>query len=192
MSHKEIVQKIADLDWAKAAPEDIILLSLCTAKEFASSLKLGVELYPNDERLKEMASGELNTDNMPFEDYVRTGDHWEFLEHFVAKHQIKPSRPDLLPAMQEYVRAVEAFSDADRAMTVFSREEELTFIFRNIVSAHDWEQYGFGFYEYYLKQHIYFDSGEHGHAWLTEHFPMHGPTLEKFYTIRLNLYASLF
>jgi hypothetical protein len=77
-------------------------------------------------------------------------------------------------------------------MTVFSREEELTLIFEKIVAAHDWDTLGFGFYKYYLKQHILFDSGDSGHAHLTKHFPMHEPTLEKFYKARLDLYTSLF
>ena len=192
MNHKEIVQQIANLDWAKAAPGDIILLSHCTAKEFASSLRFGVSLYPSDERLKEMADGELKTDNMSFEDYDKKGDHWEFLDHFITKYNITPSKTALPKAMSDYVSAVEGFSDSDRAMTVFSREEELTLIFEKIVAAHDWDALGLGFYKYYLKQHILFDSGDHGHAWLTKHFPMHQPTLAKFYTIRLNLYSVLF
>ncbi len=192
MEYKKLVQKIANLDWAKANPGDIVLLSLCTAKEFASSLRFGFDLYPNDERFKEMASGELKTDNMVFEDYARKGDHWEFLDHFVTKYKITPTKSTIPSAMENYVSAVEGFSDADRAMTVFSREEELTLIFEKIVAAHDWDSLGFGFYKYYLKQHILFDSGDNGHAHLTKHFPMHKPTLERFYKARLDLYASLF
>ena len=192
MNYKDIVQQIANLDWAKASAGDIILLSHCTAKEFASSLRLGLKLYPNDDRLQEMARGELKTDNMALEDYTKKGDHWEFLEHFINKYKITPSKSALPEAMEKYVRAVEEFSDTDRAMTVFSREEELALIFEKIVAAHDWEALGFGFYKYYLKQHILFDSGDSGHAHLTKHFPMHLQTLEKFYTIRLNIYSSLF
>ena len=83
MNYKDIVQQIANLNWAKASAGDIILLSHCTAKEFASSLRFGLKLYPEDEHLKEMASGELKTDNMAFEDYRKKGDHWEFLDHFI-------------------------------------------------------------------------------------------------------------
>ena len=192
MIYKELVKKIADLDWKKASPGDIILLSRCTAKEFADSLRFGVTLYPDDTRLMEMVSGELKTDNMTFEDYVAKGDHWEFLEHFINKYTITPSKPEISPAMSDYVAFVESLPDTDRAMTVFSREEELTSIFRKIVNAHDWDSIGFGFYKYYLEQHILFDSGEGGHHHLTQHFPMHEPTLDTFYQARLNLYQSLF
>lgn len=139
-----------------------------------------------------MASGELQTDNMALEDYSKKGDHWEFLEHFIAKYKIMPVRSSITDAMKEYVHLVEELADADRAMTVFSREEELALIFEKIIAAHDWDALGFGFYKYYLKQHILFDSGEKGHAYLTKHFPMNEPTLEKFYTMRLQLYSSLF
>ncbi|HEY4482929.1 MAG TPA: hypothetical protein VI953_02020 [Candidatus Paceibacterota bacterium] len=192
MGYKEIVRKIAELDWGKASPGDIVLLSRCTAKEFATSLRFASKVYQNDDRLSEMMAGELKTENMIFEDYAKTGDHWEFLEHFINKHDIRPSKPELETAMDEYNGFVESLADADRAMTVFSREEELTSIFEKIVSARDWDNLGLGFYRYYLKQHILFDSGDKGHAWLTKHFPLHEGTLEKFYEARLKLYSALF
>jgi hypothetical protein len=122
MNYKDIVHQIANLDWAKAVPGDIVLLSRCTAKEFAASLRLGLRLFPDDERLKEMAGGELKTDNMVFEDYIK----------------ITPISPRLKKAMAEYVTEVETLSDSDRAMTVFSREEELALIFEKIVVSQDW------------------------------------------------------
>lgn len=192
MSYKNLVRQIADLAWNKAAPGDIILLSHCTAMEFASSLRLGVKLHLDDERLQEMSFGELKTDNMTFEDYTKRGDHWEFLDFFISKKRIVPVKIAIDQATKEYVGGVESFSDVDRAMTVFSREEELTLIFRKIIAAHDWDGLGLGFYKYYLGQHILFDSGEHGHAYLTRHFPLHEDILEKFYSMRLKLYTSLF
>lgn len=191
-NYKDLVQKITDLSWHTASPADIILLSRCTAMEFASSLRLAKKLYQNDERLAGMMRGELETDNMTFDDYRKHGDHWEFLDHFISKHNIRASKSSLGDTMIEYTKSVDGFSDVDRAMTVFSREEELTSIFEKIITAHDWDLLGYGFYKYYLKQHIFFDSGEQGHAWLTQHFPLHELTLEDFYSIRLKLYSTLF
>lgn len=190
--HKELVKQIAELPWQDADPRDIILLSRATAKEFASSLRAGVELYPDDSRMMEMVGGELETDNMTYEDYVSKGDHWQFLDHFVKKYGVVASKPEVEAAGVEYVRSVEALSPVDRAMTVFSREEELTSIFEKIVAAHDWEKLGYSFYIYYLKQHIFFDSGDGGHHHLTQHFPLHPAILEKFYEERLKMYQSLF
>lgn len=192
MNHKDIVKEIAALDWASVDPRDIIILSHCTAQEFSQSLRLTKKVYPDDKRLEEMMAGELQTDNMAYEDYTKKGDHWEFLDHFVRKLGLVSQTPELTKAMERYLLAVASLSGEERAMTIFSREEELTGIFEKILVAHDWEALGYGFYKYYLSQHILFDSGDNGHAWLTKHFPVHEPILEKFYKDRLTLYGSLF
>ncbi len=192
MNYKTLVAQIASLDWTQAVPQDIIILSKYTAVEFASSLREAMRLYPDDSRLKEMADGELKTDNMSFDDYSGPGDHWEYLAHFINTFGIVPSNPGIEESARRYTGSVEALSPSDRAMTVFSREEELTLIFRKIIDAHDWNALGFGFYRHYLESHILFDSGEGGHHHLTEHFPLHENVLEAFYRSRLELYSALF
>jgi len=192
MPYKQLVQQIINLPWGKASPANLILLSRGTAMEFAASLRHAEVLYPHDSRLKEMISGELKTANMIYEDYVGPGDHWEFLDHFIKKLNITPSSEKIALAIQDYTDAVEELLPEERAMTVFSREEELTYVFRKIVKAHDWDALRYGFYCHYLESHILFDSGDGGHHHLTQHFPLHESVLEKFYQIRLNLYAGLF
>lgn len=192
MKYKQLVQQIADLPWEKASPADLILLSRGTAIEFAASLRRAMEIYADDSRLREMAEGELKTGNMTYGDYTSSGDHWEFLDHFIKKLDIKPSSEHLLLAIRDYTDALEEGPPEERAMTVFSREEELTLIFRKIVKAHDWDALGYGFYRHYLESHILFDSGDGGHHHLTKHFPLHEAVLDKFYTIRLKLYMALF
>ena len=192
MAYKELIQEIADLPWKTANPADLIFLSRGTALEFAASLREAVKLHPEDLRLKEMAEGELSTVNMTYEDYVGPGDHWEFLDHFIRKAAITPSSAEVSASVLEYAAAVEEMSTEDRAMTVFSREEELTFIFRRIIDAFDWDALGYGFYRYYLESHVLFDSGDGGHHHLTRHFPLHADVLDRFYRIRLKLYQLLF
>lgn len=192
MSYKEIIQEIINLPWERAKPEDIIFLSRCTAVEFAESLRLAKKLYSDDERLKLMMEGELETDNMSYGDYSTSGDHWEFLDYFVKKFGLEYSSSKVKDAADEYTRNLQTMSDEDRVMTVFSREEELTNIFRKIIDSHDWEGLGYGFYKHYLESHIIFDSGEEGHHYLTKHFPLHDEVLNKFYEVRLKLYKSLF
>jgi hypothetical protein len=137
MGYKDIVLEITRLPWQDALPQEIILVSHCTAKEFATSLRLAQKLYPDDDRVREMIDGELETDNMVFEDYQKRGDHWEFLDHFIAKHSIASDRTALKNAIEVYTSAVDGLSDIHRAMTIFSREEELTLIFQRLVTAHD-------------------------------------------------------
>ncbi len=160
--------------------------------EFAASLRHAKELYKDDLRLKDMMDGELETDNMAYEDYRGPGDHWQFLDHFIKKLRIAPSNEGVNVAIKDYVAAVEELSPEDRAMTVFSREEELALIFEKIVSSNDWDAIGYGFYRHYLESHILFDSGDGGHHHLTQHFRLHESVLDKFYQIRLKLYMALF
>lgn len=95
-------------------------------------------------------------------------------------------------ARKEYQDAVEALGDNKvRAMTIFSREQELPDIFKNILAAHDWEALGLGFYKYYLERHMELDSQDGGHAELTKGFELDEAVLEKFYQIRLDLYKAL-
>ncbi len=192
MNYRNIVKQIADLPWSTVSPEDVILLSRATAIEFAESLRLALDLHPSDPRLQEMASGELKADNLIFENYSKRGDHWEFLDHYIREKKIETKNERLSDAVEEYTSAVRAMNPEERAMTVFSREEELTSIFRKIVDAHDWDSLGLGFYKYYLESHIEFDSGDKGHHHLTQHFPLHEDVLLRFYQIRLKLYSCLF
>lgn len=167
---------------------------LISSIEFAESLRCAITAYPQNQNLDEMAGGELKTNNLSFEDYSTYGDHWEFLNHFCAKHGINVVSvgDKCFFAQKDYQRAVRSLGDNKvRAMTIFSREQELPDIFHKIVDAHDWDALGLGFFKYYLDRHIAIDSADGGHGDLTKDFEMDEDILLKFYQIRLNLYRSL-
>jgi len=194
--HKEIVSQIQNLPWAQFDPKAIIFLSLCTAVEFAQSLCCALKIYPENVNLQEMAYGELNTDNLSYDDYSRKGDHWQFLDHFCQdqKSGIYTSihwQAKISKACTKYHKVLEIMSDSERAMTIFSREHELPNIFEEILKAHKWKMLGFGFYEYYLERHIELDGEEGGHANLVANFDTDDEVLLKFYKERLELYQSL-
>jgi hypothetical protein len=192
--YKKIVAEIRELPWSRYDPKEIIYLSLCSAIEFAESLRCAITTYPQNENLGEMANGELKTNNLRFEDYATYGDHWEFLSHFCKKYNINNMnvRYDCIIATNEYLESVQNLGDNKvRAMTIFSREQELPDIFHNIVKAHDWDALGLGFFKYYLNRHIALDSVDGGHGDLTKSFPMDDEILLKFYQVRLQLYKSL-
>jgi hypothetical protein len=194
MEYKKIVNEIRELPWAQYDPKKIIFLSLCSAKEFAESLRCAITAYPQNENLDKMAGGELKTNNLSFVDYTTYGDHWEFLNHFCGKHGINVVYvgDKCFLAQKDYQEAVRSLGDNKvRAMTIFSREQELPDIFHKIVDAHDWNALGLGFFKYYLDRHITIDSADGGHSDLTKDFPLDEKVLEKFYTIRLQLYRSL-
>jgi len=145
--------------------------------------------YPDNVNLMEMARGELETTNLRFADYRQAGDHADFLAYFLANNRI--SGDALLHRhAQEYLHACRALSAPVRAMSVFSREEELSGIFREILLAPDWSAPGLEAFRFYLAQHILFDSTDGGHHDLTKVFEV-DDRLVPFYIARLNTYRSI-
>lgn len=194
MNYKQIVEEIKNLPWGQYDPKLIIYSSLISAIEFAESLRCALEIYPNDENLKEMAEGELKTNNLSYDDYNSLGDHWEFLAYFCKKYNITDNTvgDKMVFAKKDYKRSVRNLGDKSvRAMTIFSREQELANIFHEIIKSHDWEKLGLDFFKYYLERHIAIDSAEGGHGDLTKDFPTDEVKLFEFYKIRRDLYRGL-
>ena len=193
MRYKNLVQAIRELPWHLYDPKSIIYLSWATAVEFAKSLRCALEVYPQNQNLHEMALGELKTTNLSYDGYNQIGDHSEFLAHFVDKNtKMKEINDKVFFARKTYWEAVEALGgNKVRAMTIFSREQELPDIFKSILKSHDWDALGLGFFKYYLERHIELDSEDGGHADLTKEFELDEEVLEKFYQIRLDLYKAL-
>ena len=193
MAYKQIVQAIKDLPWHTYDPKSIVYLSWVTAVEFAESLRLALEAYPENPDLQEMAAGELQTKNLSYDSYRQTGDHYQFLSYFLDKTVKHLEINDkVFRARKAYNEAVAVLGDKTaRAMTIFSREQELSDIFKSILKAHEWHTPGLGYYRYYLERHVEIDSAEGGHAELTQSFELDEEVLEKFYTIRLELYKAL-
>lgn len=192
--YESVVEKIRQLPWEDYNPRKIIFISHGTAVEFAGSLRAALKVYPNNENLLAMAAGELNTDNLSFEDYQKRGDHWEFLYHFCGKNKIHGDvvGEKISTAVETYHHSISILGDDSvRAMTIFSREQELPKIFKQILKAHDWEKLELGFFKYYLERHIELDSVDGGHGDLTKDFFLGQGELFSFYQIRLRLYESL-
>ncbi len=190
--YKDKVKEIRELPWSRYHPSSIALLGLFSAKEFAVSLRCALEVYPNDQQLKQMSEGELQTDNLVYSDYNKVGDHWEFLDHFVRRgFDFKFKEQIALEfGVGQYLRTVESMTSEERAMTVFSREYELPGIFFAIREAHPWGGFGYDFYRYYLSRHIELDSGEGGHGELTKKYKLNARVLDRFYTARLKMYKG--
>ena len=194
--YKEIVSQIQKLPWSQFDSKEIIFLSLSSAVEFAQSLRCALNVYSENVNLQQMAYGELDTDNLSYDDYSRKGDHWRFLDHFCQdqKSGIYTSvhwRQKIAKACTKYHKTLEGMTDFERAMTIFSREHELPNVFEEILKSHKWKTRGFGFYEYYLERHIELDSEEGGHANLVADFETNDEVLLRFYKARLELYQSL-
>lgn len=192
--YKNTVNQILTLTWERLTLETLTCLmwvSLTTAHEFADSLRVAINLeeYKNDPLLKEMVAGELKTNNLEYSTWKKTGDHWEFLEYFLKG----TTQPEMVSqACEEYCKTVESLPPNVRAMSIFSREEELSKIFARILAAQIWNERlpenlkAFG---YYLATHIVLDSNQGGHQDLTSHLEITNEVGE-FYKARLQLYIT--
>lgn len=190
--HKALVEQIKALPWESLDPQELqqlMYLAWIAAQEFAEALRIARRLYPKDENLKRMAAGELKTKNLDFDGYNKRGDHSEFLKNFLDKIGFQPDE-NLRRHGEEYLEACRALNDKTRAMSVFSREEELSGIFARILQAQDWSAPGLEAFRYFMEKHIQLDSEEGGHHDLTKGFPV-DYHVQPFYRARLKMYEAI-
>lgn len=190
--YKEIVKQIKELNWESLNGKELqqlMYLSYVAAQEFAEALRIALKLYPNNANLTDMAHGELGADNLEFDDYSQRGDHADFLRHFLKKYRLEGNE-NLKQYGEAYRKACAGLDDRVRAMTIFSREEELSGIFREVLNAKDWSGDGLSAFQYYLETHIELDSEEGGHADLTKEFPV-DDSVKPFYESRLEMYRAI-
>jgi hypothetical protein len=191
--YKALVEKIRNLNWKNLPSrelKDLMVLSYAAALEFAESLRIALDLYPEDENLQEMAKGELDASNLSFEDFDMRGDHSAFLYHFICRYNYSPSSAAVLECAREYFAACRQLPPEVRAMSVFSREAELPGIFEEILKADDWDDPMLAAFRYYLETHIDLDSDEGGHNDLLSDFIIDDSVLP-FYEARLKLYDCI-
>ncbi len=210
MRYKETVKLLLNIQWKKiktsAQLTQLMFLSLVTAVEFQESLRIALDLYPENENLKKMAAGELKTNNLVFSDYRYTGDHWEFLRHFLQKagvvgmtwkdYRLLAFSDEVYISAVRYTDSIHGLSPADRAMSIFSREEELSKIFSNMlekipVFKEEHLPHHLQAFKYYLERHVALDSDEGGHQDLVKEFEIND-SVNRFYELRLKLYFEAF
>lgn len=186
--YKKEVADIAALV-QKIEPPSIMVASSYSAIEFAETLRIAIPRHPD--LFREMAKGELQTNNLVFEDYNRTGDHWEFLVHFIEKYGIRELCPrSVIESGERYLARVRKLPEDVRIMSIVSREQELHRIFSKILETDLSSIPGLHTFRYYLERHIELDSSEGGHADLLKDFTVDDRVLP-FYKIRHDLYRPL-
>jgi hypothetical protein len=191
-SYHTTVRQIISLQWNNLTQQDLerlMVVSLETAQEFAESLRVALALFPNDHLLKSMAAEELQTNNLQFGTWKKTGDHWEFLHHFL-KQSKKPLL--VLQACKNYRKTIRAFTPKLRAMSIFSREEDLPHIFSKILASSVWKSnlpIHLQAFRFYLLKHVELDSKEGGHGDMVSHLTTTNE-LDVFYKARLKLYIN--
>ncbi len=193
--YQKIIAKIQGLRWSFARPSDllsIMILSGYAAREFAESLRITLELHPDNEAFQEMARGELKTDNLRFNNYAKVGDHSEFLWHFITEHGVIPQYAGRnVDAGLAYELQVKELAPEVRVMSIVSRERALPGIFEEILKARGWATHpALRAFSYYLRRHIELDSGEGGHAALLSKFKVDDRVLP-FWEARLKMYEAV-
>lgn len=192
MEYKKLVEQIKRGRFEDADESDLqrlMVLSTFSAVEFGESLRLALRLYPDNEALQKMASEELRTNNLVFEDYTIKGDHAEFLLHFDQKNRLREKFPGLTSVGLKYHFGVAALGNEIRVMSIVSREQELPGIFSRILEAKKWDAPGLPAFRYYLERHISLDSQEGGHADMLKDMPV-DDRVAAFYRARLQMYQE--
>jgi hypothetical protein len=194
MKYNQVVEQIRNLAWDKISAVELqwlMLLSGFAAGEFAESLRIALKLHPESPEFREMATGELQTTNLQFAGYNAVGDHADFIWNFISKAGIDKSCPaEVISAGEIYLEKISKMSPEVRAMSIVSRENELSGIFAEVLKAKDWSAEGLGAFRYYLERHIALDSAEGGHADLLSGFVVNDDVAE-FYQARLDLYRCI-
>ena len=191
MNYRDIIKSYSSLPWKESIPEDLILTSMVNAKEFSESLRITLELYPDEISIHRVATEELKTTNLSFKEFIRHADHSEFLAYFCKKHALTPSSRNIEIALDQYIFTMQSMTPTERAMTIFSREQEAEGIFTEFLNAHDWRAIGYDFYDHFIRKHLAFDAGESGHGELMKHLPRDEKVLKHFYGARLELYKVI-
>ncbi len=194
---------INGLDWSQVEPEHLIQISLNFAIEFAQTVHDCIPTYHSNPLFQEFISGEIATNNLQYEDYHKTADHWEFLFHFVDNKTIALKTlldlgvrdSHLFHVIKDYLQFVRPLPPDEKLATLVSREHELHGIFENMLDAHDWESLGYGFFSYFLERHIQLDSEDGGHDEIAKRLlnvKKFDKTLERFWYLRYQVYINLF
>ncbi len=192
IGYKKVVERIYNLAWEKLSAKELqtlMVLSGYAALEFAESLRIALNEHRESKAFQGMAAGELKTTNLTFDDYIKKGDHSEFLWHFIEKKGISTD-PNVTNTGKEYLQKVQTLPKEVRVMSIVSREYELSRIFARILKAKDWSLPGLQAFRYFLEEHIKLDSEEGGHADLLQGFKV-DDRVTAFYEARLDLYRVI-
>lgn len=186
-NYKNIVKTIENLPWEAFDPNSLMIVSAVSALEFASTLRAGIRA---ESALSAIASGELETDNLKFSDYQVSGDHADFLWHFIRKHNLLTKVDGkVIEAGARYLANISRLDTNTRVMSIVSREKELAGIFEKIIPTLDDTNPAMAAFKYYLVRHTELDQGEGGHSDALVHLPV-TEKVNEFWKIRLEFYQQ--
>lgn len=178
-AYDRVVDLICALNWtalSQAELTDIATAYYYFSIQFRENLEIACQLYPDDDKLRELEGGECNTDNLsPWPGVAAAGeklDHDEFMRRLLALSPVHTARRSIVDSNgRQDLDAVRKMDPDIRARSIASYEDGgLERLFRAILTAPDWDTDLLQAFRHFLVQHIRFDEDpELGHGALSRH-----------------------
>jgi hypothetical protein len=178
-AYQQVIDEICGLNWLSLTQEDLINIAWVYyyfSVQFREGLEVARNLYPDDDRLRQLDQGERDTDNLsPWPGVAAIGErmnHDEFMRRTLGLTKISERRKRKLAAIgQAYLTKIRAMEDHSRASAIASYEDGgLEKVFRAILKAPHWNDPLLRAFQHFLAEHIRFDSDpEQGHGALCRH-----------------------
>jgi hypothetical protein len=174
-----MIEEICDLNWESLTKDDLTSVAIIYyyfSVQFRENLKAACEVYPKDEKLRQLEKAECYTDNLsPWPGVADVGekmDHDEFMRRLLALSPIHDTHRDALDTMgQQYLQTVRGMELEARAQSIAAYEDGgLERVFRAMLNCGNWESPALQAFKHFLDRHIGFDSdAEFGHGALSRH-----------------------
>jgi len=178
-AYERVIDDICNMNWINLTQEDLINVAWVYyyfSVQFRENLEVARNLYPDDDRLRQLDQGERDTDNLsPWPGVAAIGErmnHDEFMRRTLTLTTISESRRrDLAALGQAYLTKIRAMENDSRASAIASYEDGgLERVFRAILKAPHWSNPLLQAFRHFLAEHIRFDSDpEQGHGALCRH-----------------------
>ena len=178
-AYEHVINDICNMNWINLTQKDLINVAFVYyyfSVQFRENLEVARNLYPDDDRLRQLDQGERDTDNLsPWPGVAAIGErmnHDEFMRRTLTLTTISQSRRrDLATLGQAYLTKIRAMDDDSRASAIASYEDGgLERVFRAILKAPHWSNPLLQAFRHFLAEHIRFDSDpEQGHGALCRH-----------------------
>jgi hypothetical protein len=178
-AYERAIDEICELNWTTLSEEDLIRIAWAYyhfSVQFRECLEIARELYPDDERLRQLDYGERNTDNLsPWPGVAAVGEkmnHDEFMRRTLELARIPEiGRMALAAIGSDYLKKVRAIDRGTRALALATYEDGgLERVFRAILTAQHWTGPPQQAFKHFLTEHIRFDSDpDQGHGALCRH-----------------------
>ncbi len=176
---QQSIDAICGFNWEAITQDDLLDVARIYyyfSIQFRENLQIARDLYPDDEKLRELEAAECNTDNLsPWPGVAFAGekiDHDEFMRRLLEFSPIDERHRSALDEIgQRYLRTIRELDLEARAQSIASYEDGgLERVFKALLRSRDWTSPSLQAFKHFLVEHIKFDSSpEQGHGSLSRH-----------------------